>query len=86
MEPPSSSTAALFNFIRAPASIKPSIHPPTHLVPPSNPPLAAACLPVLRQMSDMVGKLCDMSKNRVILSFAPNTWYYSLLKKVGETS
>lgn len=33
-------------------------------------------------MADMVGKLCSLSKGRVILSFAPNTWYYSLLKKV----
>ncbi|CAM9859119.1 unnamed protein product [Hapterophycus canaliculatus] len=36
------------------------------------------------KMSDMVSKLCSMSKKRVILSFAPNTWYYSLLKKIGE--
>ncbi|CAM9449862.1 unnamed protein product [Ectocarpus sp. 4 AP-2014] len=36
------------------------------------------------KMSDMVSKLCSMSKNRVILSFAPDTWYYSLLKKIGE--
>lgn len=33
-------------------------------------------------MAEMVNKLCSMSKKRVILSFAPNTWYYSLLKKV----
>lgn len=65
---------------RLSASIKWSFHP----VPPSNPPTTLACLPALRQMSDMVGKLCDMSKNRVILSFAPNSWYYSLLKKVGD--
>lgn len=44
------------------------------------------CLPPsCGQMSDMVSKLCSMSKNRVILSFAPNTWYYSLLKKVGQS-
>ncbi|CAM9574287.1 unnamed protein product [Pylaiella littoralis] len=35
------------------------------------------------KMSEMVTKLCSMSKNRVILSFAPDTWYYSLLKKIG---
>lgn len=35
------------------------------------------------QMSDMVSQLCSLSKGRVILSFAPNTWYYSILKKVG---
>eukprot|EP00904_Undaria_pinnatifida_P001220 jgi/Undpi1/11099/HiC_scaffold_30.g13397.m1 len=36
------------------------------------------------KMSDMVTQLCSLSKDRVILSFAPNTWYYSILKKVGE--
>ncbi|CAN0213053.1 unnamed protein product, partial [Laminaria digitata] len=35
-------------------------------------------------MSDMVSQLCSLSKGRVILSFAPNTWYYSILKKIGE--
>lgn len=25
-----------------------------------------------------------MSKERLIISFAPKTWYYDLLKKVGE--
>lgn len=35
-------------------------------------------------MSQMVSKLCSMSKNRVILSFAPDTWYYSFLKKVSQ--
>lgn len=35
-------------------------------------------------MAEMVNKLCSMSKKRVILSFAPNTWYYSLLKKVRK--
>ncbi|CAM9698499.1 unnamed protein product, partial [Phaeothamnion confervicola] len=36
------------------------------------------------KMSEMVSKLCSMSTRRVILSFAPSTWYYQLLKKVGE--
>lgn len=66
------------------------IHPPIHLSFLPATPLSRlpACLPVfflLCQMSDMVGKLCDMSKDRVILSFAPKSWYYSTLKKVGET-
>lgn len=30
----------------------------------------------------MVQKLCSMAKGRVIISFAPDTWYYTLLKKV----
>lgn len=53
------------------------------------PPLTLHIFPCLiklasvKQMADMVQKLCSMSKGRVILSFAPNTWYYSLLKKVG---
>jgi magnesium-protoporphyrin O-methyltransferase len=36
------------------------------------------------QMSAMVGKLGSLAKKRMIISFAPETWYYSLLKKVGE--
>lgn len=36
------------------------------------------------QMSNMVTHLCSLSNERVIISFAPKTWYYSLLKKVGE--
>lgn len=36
------------------------------------------------KMSEMVGHLCSLSNDRVLVSFAPKTWYYSLLKKVGE--
>uniref|UniRef100_A0A7S2V2R3 Magnesium-protoporphyrin IX methyltransferase C-terminal domain-containing protein n=1 Tax=Fibrocapsa japonica TaxID=94617 RepID=A0A7S2V2R3_9STRA len=36
------------------------------------------------KMYDMVQHLASLAKDRVIVSFAPNTWYYSLLKKVGE--
>uniref|UniRef100_A0A7S2ECV1 Magnesium-protoporphyrin IX methyltransferase C-terminal domain-containing protein n=1 Tax=Trieres chinensis TaxID=1514140 RepID=A0A7S2ECV1_TRICV len=36
------------------------------------------------KMSEMVGHLCSLSKDRVIISFAPKTWYYQALKKVGE--
>jgi magnesium-protoporphyrin O-methyltransferase len=36
------------------------------------------------KMSEMVGHLCSLSTERVIFSFAPKTWYYSALKKVGE--
>ena len=35
------------------------------------------------KMKDMISHLCSLSKDRVIISFAPKTWYYSLLKKVG---
>eukprot|EP00571_Detonula_confervacea_P012221 CAMPEP_0172297590 /NCGR_PEP_ID=MMETSP1058-20130122/552_1 /TAXON_ID=83371 /ORGANISM="Detonula confervacea, Strain CCMP 353" /LENGTH=266 /DNA_ID=CAMNT_0013006759 /DNA_START=34 /DNA_END=834 /DNA_ORIENTATION=- len=36
------------------------------------------------KMAEMVGHLCSLSSERVIISFAPKTWYYSLLKKFGE--
>ncbi|GKY93966.1 hypothetical protein MPSEU_000363500 [Mayamaea pseudoterrestris] len=36
------------------------------------------------KMKDMIGHLCSLSNDRVIISFAPKTWYYSLLKKFGE--
>ena len=36
------------------------------------------------KMKDMVNHLCSLSSDRVIISFAPKTWYYSLLKKIGE--
>eukprot|EP00929_Paragymnodinium_shiwhaense_P052504 TRINITY_DN26301_c1_g1_i1.p1 TRINITY_DN26301_c1_g1~~TRINITY_DN26301_c1_g1_i1.p1 ORF type:complete len:338 (+),score=103.43 TRINITY_DN26301_c1_g1_i1:82-1095(+) len=32
----------------------------------------------------MVEGLAKLSKDRVILSFAPKTWYYTLLKSIGE--
>lgn len=35
-------------------------------------------------MSGMVKKLGSLSKKRLVVSFAPLTWYYALLKKVGE--
>jgi len=36
------------------------------------------------KMSEMVTHLCGMADDRLIFSFAPKTWYYSALKKVGE--
>jgi len=36
------------------------------------------------QMAGMIGHLCSLSTDRVMFSFAPKTWYYTLLKKVGE--
>lgn len=36
------------------------------------------------KMSEMVTHLCSLSKDRVLISFAPKTWYYVALKKVGE--
>ena len=36
------------------------------------------------KMAEMIAHLCSLSERRVILSFAPKTWYYELLKKVGE--
>ena len=36
------------------------------------------------KMAEMINHLCSLSKERVIISFAPKTWYYVFLKKVGE--
>lgn len=36
------------------------------------------------QMEGMIGHLCDLSDRRVIFSFAPKTWWFVALKKVGE--
>lgn len=36
------------------------------------------------EMSGMVGHLAGLAERRLIISFAPKTWYYDLLKKVGE--
>mmetsp|Transcript_108430 Transcript_108430/g.312344 ORF Transcript_108430/g.312344 Transcript_108430/m.312344 type:complete len:259 (+) Transcript_108430:44-820(+) len=36
------------------------------------------------KMSEMVGHLCSLATDRVIISFAPKTWYYVFLKKIGE--
>ena len=36
------------------------------------------------KMAEMIAHLCSLAERRVILSFAPKTWYYELLKKVGE--
>jgi magnesium-protoporphyrin O-methyltransferase len=35
-------------------------------------------------MAGMVTKLGSLAKKRIIISFAPKTWYYDILKKVGE--
>lgn len=35
-------------------------------------------------MYGIVSKLASLSKDRLILSFAPKTWYYDILKKIGE--
>merc|ERR1711933_631596 len=36
------------------------------------------------RLPQMVGRLAGLSKERLILSFAPKTWYYTLLKRFGE--
>ncbi|KAL3784849.1 hypothetical protein ACHAWO_007775 [Cyclotella atomus] len=36
------------------------------------------------KMAEMVGHLCSLAEDRVLISFAPKTWYYDLLKKIGE--
>eukprot|EP00931_Biecheleriopsis_adriatica_P112641 TRINITY_DN8731_c0_g1_i2.p1 TRINITY_DN8731_c0_g1~~TRINITY_DN8731_c0_g1_i2.p1 ORF type:complete len:354 (-),score=75.81 TRINITY_DN8731_c0_g1_i2:66-1076(-) len=36
------------------------------------------------KMAGMVKHLAGLSKDRVVLSFAPKTWYYVLLKRIGE--
>lgn len=36
------------------------------------------------KMVEMINHLCSLAEDRVLISFAPKTWYYSLLKKVGE--
>jgi len=36
------------------------------------------------KMAEMVGHLCSLADDRVLISFAPKTWYYELLKKIGE--
>lgn len=36
------------------------------------------------KMSEMVTHLCSLATDRVLISFAPKTWYYSGLKKIGE--
>eukprot|EP00545_Synedropsis_sp_CCMP1620_P003288 CAMPEP_0119002862 /NCGR_PEP_ID=MMETSP1176-20130426/187_1 /TAXON_ID=265551 /ORGANISM="Synedropsis recta cf, Strain CCMP1620" /LENGTH=262 /DNA_ID=CAMNT_0006954395 /DNA_START=50 /DNA_END=838 /DNA_ORIENTATION=+ len=36
------------------------------------------------KMAEMVGHLCSLADNRVMISFAPKTWYYTILKKIGE--
>mmetsp|Transcript_14627 Transcript_14627/g.32032 ORF Transcript_14627/g.32032 Transcript_14627/m.32032 type:complete len:357 (-) Transcript_14627:143-1213(-) len=36
------------------------------------------------KMEAMVGSLAGRAKERLILSFAPKTWYYVLLKRIGE--
>eukprot|EP00930_Biecheleria_cincta_P008204 TRINITY_DN109603_c0_g1_i1.p1 TRINITY_DN109603_c0_g1~~TRINITY_DN109603_c0_g1_i1.p1 ORF type:complete len:338 (-),score=73.99 TRINITY_DN109603_c0_g1_i1:70-1083(-) len=35
-------------------------------------------------MKGMVQHLAGMSKERLVLSFAPKTWYYTALKRIGE--
>lgn len=35
-------------------------------------------------LDGMVGNLARLSKDRLILSFAPKTWYYVALKRIGE--
>jgi magnesium-protoporphyrin O-methyltransferase len=36
------------------------------------------------KMSEMITHLCSLANERVIFSFAPKTWYYVVLKKIGE--
>ena len=35
-------------------------------------------------MAEMVSGLADKANKRLIISFAPDTWYYTALKKFGE--
>ena len=47
------------------------------------------CLDVLihyppEKAGEMIAHLSSLAQSRVILSFAPKTWYYSILKKIGE--
>lgn len=36
------------------------------------------------RLETMVGNLARLSKERLVLSFAPKTWYYVALKRIGE--
>jgi len=36
------------------------------------------------KMAQMIGHLCGLADRRVMISFAPKTWYYEILKKIGE--
>lgn len=36
------------------------------------------------RLDAMVGNLARLSKERLVLSFAPKTWYYVALKRIGE--
>eukprot|EP00591_Stephanopyxis_turris_P001379 CAMPEP_0195528484 /NCGR_PEP_ID=MMETSP0794_2-20130614/30638_1 /TAXON_ID=515487 /ORGANISM="Stephanopyxis turris, Strain CCMP 815" /LENGTH=261 /DNA_ID=CAMNT_0040659629 /DNA_START=77 /DNA_END=862 /DNA_ORIENTATION=+ len=36
------------------------------------------------KMGEMIEHLCSLADDRVIFSFAPKTWYYVGLKKIGE--
>ncbi len=38
----------------------------------------------LEDAKKMIHHLASLSKNRLILSFAPKTWFYDLLKKIGS--
>ena len=35
------------------------------------------------KMQGMVSKLGSLAKKRMIISFAPKTWYYDILKQIG---
>jgi magnesium-protoporphyrin O-methyltransferase len=36
------------------------------------------------KMIQMISHLCNLAEQRIIISFAPKTWYYEILKKIGE--
>lgn len=36
------------------------------------------------KMGEMIQHLCGLANDRLIISFAPKTWYYVFLKKIGE--
>jgi magnesium-protoporphyrin O-methyltransferase len=36
------------------------------------------------KMGEMIQHLCGLADDRLIISFAPKTWYYVALKKFGE--
>ena len=47
------------------------------------------CLDVLihypqSKADGMIGRLASLAENRLLLSFAPKTFYYDILKRVGE--
>jgi magnesium-protoporphyrin O-methyltransferase len=61
------------------------IHYPTEKVLSGNvsPPHGRCVTSVCMQMATMVSHLASLSKDRLIISFAPKTFWYIILKKIG---